>query len=49
MFDDPKEFRIKPDIRIYKGDTSIIFDTKWRKLRKGDKHFGLSQSDMYQM
>lgn len=49
MFDDPKEFRIKPDIRIYKDDTSIIFDTKWKKLRKGDKHFGISQSDMYQM
>lgn len=49
LFDDPKEFRIKPDIRIYKDDTSIIFDTKWKKLRKGDKHFGISQSDMYQM
>ena len=34
LFDDPKEFRIKPDIRIYKDDTSIIFDTKWKKQGK---------------
>ncbi len=61
LFDEPKDFKIIPDIRIYRTITlpegqsreeSIILDTKWKKLDPtGIKmpHYGISQNDMYQM
>jgi len=55
LFDDPKKFKIVPDIRIFKGkgpaEENIIFDTKWKKLdTTGEKrNNGISSADMYQM
>lgn len=55
LFDDPKKFQIRPDIRIFKGSGSeekdVIFDTKWKKLDvTGEKrNNGISTADMYQM
>ncbi|MDD6241012.1 MAG: McrC family protein [Eubacteriales bacterium] len=54
LFDDPKKFQIKPDIRIFKGkgeeEQDIIFDTKWKKLDITSKrNSGISTADMYQM
>lgn len=54
LFDDPKKFEIRPDIRIYSGkgydEKNIIFDTKWKKLQPGEvRNNGISSADMYQM
>lgn len=55
LFDDPKKFQIKPDIRIYRGsglsEENIIFDTKWKKLDPSgrSRNYGISTADMYQM
>lgn len=53
LFDDPRKFTIKPDIRIYRrvGDDeeNVIFDTKWKKLDRNRTNNGISSADMYQM
>lgn len=55
LFDDPKKFEIKPDIRVYRGsgddETNIILDTKWKKLDPNGfkRNYGISTADMYQM
>ncbi|MDA3938395.1 MAG: McrC family protein [Spirochaetia bacterium] len=41
-----KEFRLRPDILI---DETIVADTKWKLLDSSKTHFGISQSDIYQM
>ena len=41
-----KEFRLKPDLLI---DDTIVGDTKWKLLDQSNSHFGISQTDLYQM
>lgn len=45
-----KQFGLRPDIVMTKGDRIIILDTKWKNLVNNvNKNYGISQSDMYQM
>lgn len=48
LFDVPKAFKIKPDIKIT-GTDNIILDTKWKLLSEKKAHNNVSQGDMYQM
>ncbi|MCH5276366.1 MAG: McrC family protein [Desulfovibrionaceae bacterium] len=42
-------FALQPDIRIqYKG-IECILDTKWKKISGSAAHFGINQSDVYQI
>ena len=52
LFDEPRKFRLKPDIVIKSkvDDKIIILDTKWKNLIDDvSKNYGISQQDMYQM
>ncbi len=51
LFDDPRQFRLRPDIVITRDNgTRIVLDTKWKSLfNNSSKNYGISQSDMYQM
>lgn len=49
LFDNPKTFRLKPDIYMSKEGVAIVLDTKWKKLIQNSNNYGISQSDMYQM
>ena len=51
LYDDPKAFPLRPDILLYKnGEPILIMDTKWKILNQDkQKHYGISQADMYQM
>lgn len=51
LFDSPRQFALRPDIVITRGDGSkIILDTKWKSLiDKPRLNYGISQADMYQM
>ena len=48
LFDIPKSFHIKPDLKINSSET-IILDTKWKLLTDKKARDGISQGDMYQM
>ena len=51
LFDQPRQFRIRPDIVVKrKADGAVfILDTKWKLLSTSKVNYGISQSDMYQM
>ncbi len=51
LFDDPKIFRIRPDLVLKRKDGRVVvMDTKWKKLNPDvKKKYGISQADMYQM
>lgn len=49
LFMNPQCFELRPDIVMYKDNRIVILDTKWKKLNIRKKHYGISQSDMYQM
>lgn len=51
LFDSPRQFALRPDIVITREDGSkIILDTKWKNLVDSPRnHYGISQTDMYQM
>ncbi|MCH5171812.1 MAG: McrC family protein [Erysipelotrichales bacterium] len=50
LFDEPRKFKLKPDIVISRNDfTKIIMDTKWKILDISKENYGISQADMYQM
>ena len=51
LFDEPrKQFALRPDIVIQRGDRTIVMDTKWKALFDNEyKNYGISQADMYQM
>ena len=49
LFDEPRKFEIRPDIRLHKEGRSIVLDTKWKRLSDEMRHGGASQGDMYQM
>ncbi|RDU60049.1 McrC family protein [Helicobacter marmotae] len=43
-------FQLRPDIIAYdKNNTFFIADSKWKILNAQDKHYKISQSDMYQI
>lgn len=45
-----KQFSLRPDVVLRKGERVVIMDTKWKRLVASDrKNYGISQSDMYQM
>ncbi|MCH6267576.1 McrC family protein [Neobacillus citreus] len=51
LFDDPRQFALKPDIVITRENGSkIVLDTKWKSLVYNPRqNYGISQVDMYQM
>ena len=51
LFMEPRrQFAIRPDIVIKKGERIVILDTKWKSLVNNEKNnYGISQQDMYQM
>lgn len=51
LFDAPRQFALRPDIVITRGDGSkIILDTKWKSLVDDRRiNYGIAQADMYQM
>lgn len=51
LFDDPKDFRLRPDLLLTdkQGTPQFVMDTKWKRLDSSAKHTGISQGDMYQM
>lgn len=51
LFEEPhKQFALRPDIVLNRGDRCIVLDTKWKALsEKKGYSYGISQADMYQM
>ena len=50
LFIEPKkQFALRPDIVIRKDNKTVILDTKWKRLYKNEKNYGISREDMYQM
>lgn len=51
LFVEPRrQFALRPDIVIKKGNRVVIMDTKWKRLIDNErKNYGISQADMYQM
>jgi 5-methylcytosine-specific restriction enzyme subunit McrC len=56
LFQEPKTdnakniFRLRPDIVIRRGNTTVIMDTKWKCLIPDrSKNYGITSDDMYQM
>ncbi len=51
LFDEPKQFKLRPDIVITAANgQKTILDTKWKRLIDNPRvNFGISQGDMYQM
>ena len=52
LFDEPnKKFLMRPDLVIKEKQQGITFimDTKWKVLSDVKNHYGISQTDMYQM
>ncbi len=51
LFTEPrKQFALRPDIVLKKGNRTVIMDTKWKRLCKDVRiNYGISQADMYQM
>ena len=50
LFDNPRKFKLRPDIVVRKGEKTYILDTKWKLLGNDpSQNYKISQSDMYQM
>ncbi len=51
LFDEPRQFALRPDIVITKENkTRVVLDTKWKYLKdEPSGNYGISQQDMYQM
>lgn len=50
LLENPKLFKLKPDIVMENKNEIIILDTKWKLLNNEDElKYGISQSDLYQM
>ncbi|GMK40554.1 mcrBC 5-methylcytosine restriction system component [Paenibacillus sp. CCS19] len=49
LFDQPKQFKLQPDIVLQMTDSIIIMDAKWKLLNSLYPNYGISQTDMYQM
>ncbi len=51
LFEQPrKQFALRPDIVLYRGNRCVVLDTKWKSLVDNPgANYGISQGDMYQM
>ena len=50
IFEEPKRFNLRPDIRIFLNNKSFILDTKWKKLNNSlAGNFGVDGNDMSKM
>ncbi|WP_031552657.1 McrC family protein [Oribacterium sp. FC2011] len=51
LFEQPrKQFALRPDIVLYRGNRCVVLDTKWKALVDNPSaNYGISQGDMYQM
>lgn len=51
LFDEPRKFRLKPDVYISMNSNPYkVLDIKWKRLNTDFKNnYGITQSDMYQM
>jgi 5-methylcytosine-specific restriction enzyme subunit McrC len=49
LFDDPKRFKLRPDVVMVKAGKPVVVDTKWKLLSQTASNYGISQADMYQM
>lgn len=49
LFDTPREFAMRPDLVIRRGNDIFVMDTKWKLLNPDKPNGGISQADMYQM
>lgn len=51
LFEKPRrQFALRPDIVMRKGERTVILDTKWKSLIDNERaNYGISQADMYQM
>ena len=51
LFDNPRQFLIKPDVMVRRKRDNAVFvlDTKWKLLSFAKANYGISQADMYQM
>ena len=51
LFDNPRQFLMKPDIVVKRKQDGAVFilDTKWKLLSPAKANCGISQTDMYQM
>lgn len=51
LFDNPRQFLMKPDIVVKRKQDGAVFilDTKWKLLSPAKANCGISQADMYQM
>lgn len=45
-----RQFALRPDIVMKRGERTVILDTKWKSLVDNERvNYGISQADMYQM
>lgn len=49
LVEEPRSFKLIPDIILSDGEIKLIIDTKYKILDSRMPHFGVSQSDIYQM
>ena len=51
LFMEPRrQFALRPDIVMKRGERIVILDTKWKSLVDNERvNYGISQADMYQM
>ena len=51
LFMEPRrQFALRPDIVMKRGERTVILDTKWKSLVDNERvNYGISQADMYQM
>ncbi|HPE15647.1 MAG TPA: McrC family protein [Oscillospiraceae bacterium] len=49
LFDDPRRFSLRPDLVVTGPGGVAVLDAKWKLLCPGQRNFGISQADMYQM
>ena len=50
LFDNPRQFLMKPDLVVKQKQDGAVFilDTKWKLLSPAKANYGISQADMYQ-
>ena len=44
-----KQFQLRPDVMIKKGNDRMIFDAKWKLIDVSVNNYGIDQRDLYQL